>query len=399
MRYYACMPETVINQYRHVRAVTESLVESLSDADMTAQSMPDASPAKWHLAHTTWFFETFILKVYASDYEVYDESFAYLFNSYYESAGPRHLRSQRGLITRPSKDEVFAYRTYVDEAMMILIDTQYGSNDELNFLLQLGLNHEQQHQELLQTDILHLFAQNPLRPVFDASQSFDLKVQNKQWLTFPESLEMFGHSGAGFAYDNESPRHKFYVHAFEIAPDLITNREWLAFIKDGGYSNPMLWLSDGWATVKTEDWQHPLYWEQRDGEWFEMGLNGLQALNLDAPVKHISYFEADAYATWSGHRLPTEYEWEIAAQNSSDLKNAFDSVWQWTRSPYVAYPGFKVAEGAVGEYNGKFMCNQFVLRGSSMVTSEDHARISYRNFFYPHQRWQFTGLRLARDVA
>lgn len=393
------MPDTAIHHFRKIRAATESLVENLSDADASAQSMPDASPAKWHLAHTTWFFETFILQVYADQYEVYDESFAYLFNSYYESAGPRHLRSQRGLITRPSKDEILAYRTYVDEAMLILIDSQYGSNDELNFLLQLGMNHEQQHQELLQTDILHLFAQNHLRPVYDSSRIFDLKVQKKQWLSFPEALELFGHSGEDFAYDNELPRHKVFVHAFEIASDLITNQEWLAFIEDGGYKNPLLWLSDGWASVKSEDWRHPLNWEKRDNEWFEMGLNGLQSLDLNAPVKHISYFEADAFATWSGHRLPTEFEWELAAQSSSDFKNAFNSVWQWTRSPYVAYPGFKIAEGAVGEYNGKFMCNQFVLRGSSFVTSEGHSRLSYRNFFYPHQRWQFTGLRLARDIA
>ena len=397
MGYYRFMPETEMNHYRRVRDASEALVQNLSDADMTAQSMSDASPAKWHLAHTTWFFETFILQSFASDYVVFDEQYAYLFNSYYESAGPRHLRSQRGLITRPSKDEILAYRTYVDEAMMILIDEQYGSNDELNFLLQLGINHEQQHQELLQTDILHLFAQNPLRPIYTESKISAVIIKHKKWLKFNESLQEFGHNELGFAYDNESPAHKVFIHAFEIASDLITNQEWLNFMNDGGYSNPLLWLSDGWATVKNEQWQHPLYWEKHDESWFEMGLDGLQVLDLDAPVKHISYFEADAYATWSGNRLPTEFEWELAAQNSPDLHNAFDSVWQWTRSPYVAYPGFKIAEGAVGEYNGKFMCNQFVLRGSSSVTSEGHARPSYRNFFYPHQRWQFSGLRLARD--
>ena len=397
MRYYVHMPTTIISKYRETRELTENLVKNLSDADMTAQSMPDASPAKWHLAHTTWFFETFLLKKFADDYDVYDEAFAFLFNSYYESAGPRHLRSQRGLITRPSKDEVLAYRIYVDEALLILIDAQYGSNDELGFLLELGINHEQQHQELLQTDILHLFAQNPLRPSAYQDFKFDVNSPTKDWIKLDEGLHEIGHSESGFSYDNESPQHKVHVLAFEIASDLVTNRKWLEFIEDGGYANPMLWLSDGWSIVQNENWQHPLYWEKRDGKWFEMSLNGLQKLDLDSPVKHISYFEADAFASWSQARLPTEFEWEIAVK-SSELNNAFRSVWQWTRSPYVAYPGFKIAQGAVGEYNGKFMCNQFVLRGSSAVTSDGHERISYRNFFYPHQRWQFTGLRLARDI-
>ena len=398
IRYYVYMPDTAIAKYRQVRQLSEDLVVSLSDADMTAQSMPDASPTKWHLAHTTWFFETFILKKFADDYEVYDEAFAFLFNSYYESAGPRHLRSQRGLITRPSKDEVLAYRTYVDEAMLVLIDSQYGASDELSFLLELGINHEQQHQELLQTDILHLFAQNPLRPVFEADFKFDVNSSTQDWIKLNEGLHEIGHSESGFSYDNELPQHKVYIPAFEISSNLITNGERLKFIKAGAYSNPLLWLSDGWSTVKGENWQHPLYWEERDGQWFEMGLNGLQSLDLNAPVKHVSYFEADAFSTWSQSRLPTEFEWELAVSSSEKILNAFGSVWQWTRSPYVAYPGFKVASGAVGEYNGKFMCNQFVLRGSSAVTTKGHERTSYRNFFYPHQRWQLTGLRLARDI-
>ncbi|MBT8142456.1 MAG: ergothioneine biosynthesis protein EgtB [Gammaproteobacteria bacterium] len=391
------MPETAIARYRDVRRLTEDLVANLSDADMTAQSMPDASPAKWHLAHSTWFFETFILARFAKDYEIYDEQFGFLFNSYYESAGPRHSRSQRGLITRPSKDEVLAYRTYVDEAMMILLDTQFGSNDELAFLLELGINHEQQHQELLHTDILHLFAQNPLRPAFDSDLKSSVDSSAKQWLAFDESLELIGHSDDSFAYDNEMPQHKVFVGAFEIASNLVTNSDWLEFMQDGGYAKPMLWLSDAWAMVQSENWQHPLYWEQKDGEWFEFGLNGLRPIDPDAPVKHISYFEADAFACWKQCRLPSEFEWEVAV-TSQQLSNAFGEVWQWTRSPYVGYPGFKIATGAVGEYNGKFMCNQFVLRGSSVVTSAGHERVTYRNFFYPQQRWQFTGLRLARDI-
>jgi len=398
MRYYVGMPETIISQYRNTRELTENLVNSLSDADMTAQSMPDASPAKWHLAHTTWFFETFILSKFSPDYEVYDDAFAFLFNSYYESAGPRHLRSQRGLITRPSKEEVLAYRTYVDEAMLVLIDAQYGSSDEFSFLLELGINHEQQHQELLQTDILHLFAQNPLRPVVNSEFNFSKPSRQNQWLVFDAKTALIGHADEQFAYDNESPQHKVHVNEFEISSNLITNREWLEFVEDGAYGKPLLWLADGWATVKNEHWCSPLYWEHREGKWFEMSLHGLELLELDAPVKHISYFEADAFATWSQARLPTEFEWEVAAK-STDLKNAFGSVWQWTRSPYIAYPGFSTAQGAVGEYNGKFMCNQFVLRGSSAVTAPGHERVTYRNFFYPHQRWQFTGLRLARDVG
>ena len=397
MRYYVGMSTTIISKYRETREHTEHLIKNLSDADMTAQSMPDASPAKWHLAHTTWFFETFLLQKFSTDYAVYDEAFAFLFNSYYESAGPRHMRSQRGLITRPTKDEVLAYRTYVDEAMLILIDTQYGVNDELKFLLELGINHEQQHQELLQTDILHLFAQNPLRPI--AYQDFRLPSPSKSndWLTFSEGTHLIGHAEQKFAYDNESPQHKVHVAEFEMAASLVSNGDWLGFVEDNGYTTPLLWLSDGWTSVKNENWHAPLYWEFRDGKWYEMSLHGLQELDLDAPVKHISYFEADAFATWSGNRLPTEFEWEVAAKSSA-IMDIYGAVWQWTRSPYVAYPGFKVASGAVGEYNGKFMCNQFVLRGSSALTSKGHERITYRNFFYPQQRWQFTGLRLARDI-
>jgi len=397
MRYYVHMPMTIISQYRATRELTENLVKNLSDADMTVQSMPDASPTKWHLAHTTWFFETFILSKFVNDYEVFDEQYAYLFNSYYESAGPRHLRSQRGLITRPTKDEVLAYRTYVDEAMLILIDAQYGTNDELSFLLELGINHEQQHQELLQTDILHLFAQNPLRPCMDSNFTFSFESSANRWLAIKAGNHLIGHAEQGFSYDNELPQHTVYVNEFTIATELVTNREWLEFINDDGYKKVLLWLADGWAVVKELKWEAPLYWEFRDGEWFEMSLHGLQTLNLDAPVKHLSYFEADAFARWSQARLPTEYEWEIATKSSA-INNAFDSVWQWTRSPYVAYPGFKIAQGAVGEYNGKFMCNQFVLRGSSRVTTKGHERTSYRNFFYPHQRWQFSGLRLAKDI-
>jgi len=394
------MSITILSKYRETRAYTEFLVKHLSDADMTVQSMSDTSPAKWHLAHTTWFFEMFILNEFVHDYELFDEQFPFLFNSYYETAGPRHQRSQRGLITRPSKDEVLAYRSYVDEAMLILVDTHYGSNDELSYLLELGINHEQQHQELLQTDILHLFAQSPLKPVFDEEFKFinENSINREQWIKFNESEYFLGHQGSHFAYDNESPKHKVFVPSFEISSNLITNRQWLTFIEDDGYKQALLWLSDGWTVVKNNAWNSPLYWEQHDNQWYEMSLHGMKKLDLDAPVKHISYFEADAYAAWAKCRLPTEYEWEIAASSKSQLTNMFGLVWQWTRSPYIAYPGFRIAQGAIGEYNGKFMCNQFVLRGSSTVTSKEHSRISYRNFFYPHQRWQFTGLRLARDI-
>jgi len=366
------MSKTIISRFRQVRQYTEELVKNLSDADMTVQSMPDASPAKWHLAHTTWFFETFILKAMVSDYAEFDAQYSYLFNSYYESVGQRQSRALRGLLTRPTKNEVLAYRTYVDEAMLALMDARYGSDDEL--------------------------PQN----VVNSS--------NKQWLRFDATNQLIGHDFAldsSFAYDNEGPQHKVYIPAFEIASDLVTNKEWLAFIEDGAYQKPLLWLADGWAVVQQQKWEHPLYWVQKNNQWYEMTLHGLQKVDWYAPVRHISYFEADAYASWlaqsnkslSNVRLPTEYEWELAASTQAEVfNNAFGQVWQWTKSPYIAYPGFKIASGAVGEYNGKFMCNQFVLKGSSSVTSVGHERITYRNFFYPQQRWQFMGLRLASDL-
>lgn len=383
--------------FQAIRSASVELVEGLTDADMTVQSMPDASPAKWHLAHTTWFFETFILSEFLQGYACYDEKFKFLFNSYYESMGPRHLRSKRGLITRPSRDEVLGYRAYVDKHIVSLLKTCSKNNTDLHFLLALGLNHEQQHQELLLTDVLHMFAQNPLKPAYKIDKIKPFEKQEMHWLACDKNIYHIGHSGNGFSYDNETPRHEVLLPAFEIASCLVTNNEWLGFMEAGAYRNPLLWLSDGWAMLQKKDWQQPLYWQQHERQWHEMTLSGLQALDLNAPVRHVSYFEADAYARWAGVRLPTEFEWEVAmAQHKLEQGQAFDQVWQWTSSPYQAYPGYHIASGAVGEYNGKFMCNQFVLRGSSSATAKNHSRMTYRNFFYPHQRWQYTGLRLAR---
>ncbi|HET7335594.1 MAG TPA: ergothioneine biosynthesis protein EgtB [Rhizomicrobium sp.] len=406
-------------RYGAVRATTEELAAPLSAEDQCVQSMEDASPAKWHRAHTTWFFETFILSK-VDGYKPFHPAYSYLFNSYYEAVGARQPRPKRGLITRPGAAEVGEYRAHVDAAMIALLNER-GDDSEISYLCELGLNHEQQHQELLLTDILHAFAQNPLKPAYRSwapAQGGD--IGELLYREFAGGRIEIGHKGAGFAFDNEGPRHETLLNPFAIGERLITNREWRAFIEDGGYGEPHHWLSDGWATVLREGWTAPLYWEKRDDVWFEMGLSGLQPLNHDAPVTHISYYEADAYARWAGKRLPSEAEWEHAAAHTPDLRGnfrergalrplalhhhadgalaqMFGDVWEWTQSPYSPYPGFRAPEDAIGEYNGKFMVNQMVLRGGSCVTAASHIRASYRNFFYPHQRWQFSGLRLADD--
>jgi ergothioneine biosynthesis protein EgtB len=405
------------------RKFSIDLVAPLSAEDMVVQAMDDASPTKWHLAHTSWFFEAFVLAPYLPDYAVFDETFHYCFNSYYECLGARQARPKRGLLTRPSLDRIRAYREYVDAALARLIAEQIASRPAWEGLLEVGINHEQQHQELMLTDILSLFAVNPLRPAYRPAQALPLASRREPgcWIDFPGGVYRIGHEGNGFAWDNEKPDHDALVHPFRLADRLVTNWEWLEFVADGGYGTPSLWLSDGWAAVSREGWRAPLYWESRDGEWFEMSLEGLQPLSLDAPVAHVSYYEADAFARWAGKRLPTEFEWEVAARTVSLHGNflgtgalhplpaqternglarqMFGDVWEWTQSAYLPYPGYRPPKGALGEYNGKFMVNQHVLRGGSCVTPERHIRASYRNFFYPHQRWQFVGLRLASEIA
>lgn len=484
--------KSLYSKLMDVRAATTALASPLSDADASVQSMPDASPAKWHLAHTSWFFEAFVLVPSVPGYAVYDSAYNYLFNSYYEQVGARHPRPQRGMITRPSLDDILAYRAHVDGALQDLAQSALAAGAAS--LIELGLQHEQQHQELLLTDILYLFAQNPLAPAYvcpegqktltlpqflsqPQPQSLHLAskggeaerealmpaaakpvpLQGAPEPTLPSPLPLAWHGftagqydiGAGpsgFAYDNERPRHTRYMQGFSVASRPVTNGEWLAFMLDGGYKNPLFWLSDGWALVGREGWQAPLHWRDCGETWGQMTLAGLVAIDPNAPVTHISYYEADAFAAWAaaqwrGARLPREDEWEIAAQHAAKMgagpesdslagavadkaspltqyglpaslealspaplaphedAQAFSGhVWQWTQSAYTAYPGFRPLDGAAGEYNGKFMSGQFVLRGGSCATPKGHTRLTYRNFFYPHQRWQFTGLRLARDL-
>lgn len=381
-------------RYRNVRRDTERLADGLSDADATAQSMEDASPAKWHLAHTSWFFETFLLRDHVAGYQLFDEAYPYLFNSYYEAEGARHARPERGLLTRPSLAEVIDYRAHVDAAMTEAMD---GFSPELLDLAELGLNHEQQHQELLLTDILHLFSRNPLKPAYSGKSPVRASEPGPvEWIEGRAGVQSIGHHGSTFAFDCEGPRHEVLLHPHALANRPVTNGEWLAFIEDGGYREPCHWLSDGWSWVEQHGIEAPLYWERvQNSQWAEFGLAGNRPLDPSAPVKHVSLYEADAFATWAGARLPTESEWEVAANHGLPGTGA---VWEWTGSAYRPYPGFKPANGAVGEYNGKFMSGQSVLRGGSIATPPDHVRPCYRNFFYPHQRWQFCGLRLAKDL-
>lgn len=412
--------ESLARRFAATRLLSLDLAGTLSDADASAQSMPDASPAKWHLAHTTWFFETFVLRDHVPGHALFDARYPYLFNSYYEAEGPRHARPQRGLLTRPSLDEICIWRAHVDAAMQsVLPDLPPAALT----LVELGIHHEQQHQELLLTDIKHLFAQNPLGPAAWKTRiaSEVTQFSAMKWVKGREGVAMVGHgegghAGGGFAFDCEGPRHDALLAPHALASRPVTNREWRQFIDDGGYHTPSLWLSDGWAWVQAEAIEAPGYWQ--DGQYFT--LAGWQDIDPAAPVTHISFFEADAFAAWAGARLPTEFEWEAAAApfdpgggqqldaagpvqpapaaGDTDLQQMFGSVWEWTGSAYRPYPGFRTAPGAVGEYNGKFMSGQFVLRGGSCATPRGHLRASYRNFFYPHQRWQFTGLRLAKDL-
>ncbi len=410
-----------------VRARSRALVKDLSPEDMGLQSMEDASPAKWHLAHTTWFFEEFILKPHMPAYVSPDDRFAFLFNSYYVQAGPRHTRSKRGLLSRPDVAEVFAYRDHVDAAMRQLLDEECVDADAIASLAELGCHHEMQHQELLVTDLLHALSHNPLLPAYHAPKPVSVTGERPvSWIDHAGGLVQIGHDGSGFAYDCEAPRHSVFLHPFRLASRPVTNRDWIAFMEAGGYQTQTHWLSDGWATREREDWDAPLYWWRQDDAWWSYSLRGPQPVNLDAPVVHVSYYEADAYARWAGKRLPTEAEWEIVARDRPIDGNFLDDgnfrplppqtqtqtqtqagagsgvqfwgdVWEWTQSPFTPYPGFQPPEGAIGEYNGKFMCNQFVLRGGSCATPKAQMRASYRTFFYPHQRWQMLGLRLADD--
>jgi ergothioneine biosynthesis protein EgtB len=412
--------DALAERYRAVRALTQALATPLSDADATVQSMPDASPAKWHLAHVSWFFETFVLRDHVEGYRPFDDRFAYLFNSYYEAEGPRHARPMRGMLTRPSLNEVRAYRAHVDAALLAAMP---HLPEAACTLVTLGLQHEQQHQELLLTDLQHLFSLNPIAPaLFDAPRAMPAPVPGPlHWIEGREGLVEIGDDGkAGFAFDCEGPRHKVFLRPHALAHRPITNGEWVSFIEDGGYRDPALWLSDGWAWVQAEGIEAPLYWQRGEKGWTRFGLDGRQPVNPAAPACHISLYEADAYASWAGARLPTEAEWESAALNiaptsgeqldgaacprpraaedGTSLTQMFGDVWEWTGSAYRPYPGFRTAPGAVGEYNGKFMSGQFVLKGGSCTTPRGHVRASYRNFFHPHQRWQFTGLRLAKDL-
>jgi len=402
-------------RYRAVRDATVKLAEPLSAEDCQVQSMPDVSPVKWHLAHVTWFFETFLVLPNLCGAEPFDESFQYLFNSYYNSVGGQFPRPCRGLITRPSLDRVMDYRLCVDERVGELLGERVGA--QALKVLEVGLNHEQQHQELLLMDIKHVLSRNPQWPAYRApATGVRGDAPPLRWQAFEEGLREIGHDGEGFAFDNETPRHREYVHAFELASRPVTNREYLAFMEDGGYRDPLLWLSDGWDELHERDWSAPLYWERRDGQWWEFTLGGLLPLDLEAPVCHLSYYEADAYARWAGARLPTEAEWEVAAAEAplegnfvesgrlhpvaapagEGPRQMFGDVWEWTASAYAPYPAYRAPAGALGEYNGKFMCNQQVMRGGCCVTPRSHIRSSYRNFFYPRMRWQFGGIRLAR---
>jgi ergothioneine biosynthesis protein EgtB len=453
----------LLGRYRDIRDFSRLLTRDLEPEDCVVQSMPDVSPTKWHLAHTSWFFETFVLKKFLTDYVSAVPEYAFLFNSYYNAAGSMHRRDLRGLISRPTVAESFRYRESVDQHVQDLIASAPDESlDEIEPLLTLGLHHEQQHQELLVTDIKHVLAQNPLRPVF--RKRLEEKTANPaplRWSNFEETIATIGHHGSEFSYDNEEPHHRVLVAQFSLADRLVTCGEYIEFIESGAYRRPEFWLSLGWMTVNEQRWEAPLYWEKRDGEWWHFTLSGFRRVDEIEPVTHVSYFEADAFANWSGARLPTEFEWERAAHDEpiegnfvdderfhpapatvilsrgdsegpriateyfqdaeiartnvaslasaradkrarpagSSLQQVFGDVWEWTRSSYSPYPGYRAAPGAIGEYNGKFMCNQYVLRGGSCATSRSHIRLTYRNFFQPEKRWQFSGIRLARDVA
>jgi ergothioneine biosynthesis protein EgtB len=400
-------------RFSEVRQTSLRITDGLSPEDQMLQSMPDASPTKWHLAHTTWFFETFILQSYQPNYKPFDPRYKYLFNSYYKQLGAHPYRGSRGLMSRPSVQQVHAYREYVERGLLAFL--QEAESDALE-LVELGLNHEQQHQELILTDIKHALWSSPLRPESVAARNSAKSASPLSWTEIVGGIHLVGHDGNGFAFDNESPRHEVLLQPFRLASRPVTNDEYLDFMRDNGYSRPELWLSDGWDAVCTQHWEAPLYWERhQDGSWWQFTINGAKELDLAEPICHVSFYEADAYARWSGARLPTEEEWEVAATHmpsrgtfledyvfhpqvasGTGSQQMFGDVWEWTASPYVAYPGFQPAAGLIGEYNGKFMCNQMVLRGGSCATPASHIRASYRNFFPPQARWQFSGIRLAK---
>ncbi len=409
-------------RYQLVRQTTRTLAEPLSEEDCALQSMPDASPVKWHLAHTSWFFETFVLAPHDPGYQIFDPAYRVLFNSYYNAVGDKHPRPERGLLSRPSLEDVKAYRAHVDAAMLNIL--RAGVTDSaLHALVELGLQHEQQHQELILTDVKHLLSLNPLRPVYHASWPLTpVQGSDAAWQGFDGGLCQIGHGGAGFAFDNEGPRHKVWLAPFELATRPVTHGEFQQFVEDGGYQRPELWLAAGWDHRCAEHWEAPAYWHRLDGRWHSFTLHGLVPLDPHTPICHLSFYEADAYARWVGARLPTEAEWEIAAQCAGGPENFLESaalhpmpaqvppepgtlgqmfgdVWEWTRSDYAPYPGYQPWSGAVGEYNGKFMSGQYVLRGGSCATPGSHIRVTYRNFFPPQARWQFSGLRLARDAS
>jgi len=422
---YSPSPADVRRTFLDTRHETERLAQPLSPEDQVVQSMTDASPAKWHRAHTTWFFETFVLLPYLRGYSAFNESYGYLFNSYYDAIGARHPRPQRGLLTRPSCEEVATYRRHVDAAMDDLFGTVTDDQTwaSISEVILIGIHHEQQHQELLLMDILHAFSCNSVEPAYLSGPTLAASANVSSPLTWTElagGTFTVGHEPShGFAFDNEGPRHDVVIEPFRIADRLVTNREWLEFMEDGGYQRPEFWLSDGWAFSQEAAWTAPGYWKQEDDStWSQFSLHGRHAIDLDAPVCHVSFYEAEAFATWCGKRLATEFEWEVAAHTASiegnfltsgalrplaasdnkSLGQMFGDVWEHSRSPYTPYPGFKIAEGAIGEYNGKFMSNQMVLRGGSCVTPDNHIRLTYRNFFYPHQRWMFAGVRLTEDL-
>ena len=407
-------------RYRAIRSMTERLAEPLSAEDCQVQPMPDASPVKWHLAHTTWFFETFLLAPHSAGYRPFHPSFSYLFNSYYNAVGRRIAHPERGLMTRPTLSEVYAYRAAVDAAVAEFLERADGAGlAETAPIVELGLNHEQQHQELIVTDIKYTLSLNPLRPAYrpDVATPQGTSSRPMAWRSFPGGLDEIGHDGDGFCFDNEMPRHRVYLEEYRLASRPVTNAEFLAFMEDGGYARPEHWLSDGWTCASAGGWTAPLYWEYVEGQWWTMTLGGFRPVCPWEPVCHVSFYEADAFARWAGARLPTEAEWEtavrgerlrgnflenqnfhpVAVDPGTELAQCFGDVWEWTQSPYGPYPGMRPAAGALGEYNAKFMCNQVVLRGGSCATPESHIRCTYRNFFPPEARWQFSGIRLARS--
>ena len=418
---------SILRAYQLVRRHSDTICETLEPEDCVIQSMPDVSPIRWHLAHTTWFFETFVLNSF-TDWTPRNEQYEFLFNSYYNTVGQQFPRHRRGLLSRPTVRQIKAYRREIDEGIEALLESESTHPQRLYQTIELGLQHEQQHQELMLTDIKHVFSCNPLYPALVDADLPAAQAGSQAWSDVVGGLEEIGHSREGFAFDNESPTHRVFLEPFRVANRLVTNAEYLEFIRDGGYQRPELWLSLGWSHVGQHGWQRPLYWQQRDNEYLEFTLGGLRKLDPASPVTHVSYFEADAFARWSGHRLATEFEWETVCRQfggkpvgegargsedffdaglpvhpmhvtgESDVESMFGSVWQWTSSSYAPYPGYQPPSGALGEYNGKFMCNQYVLRGSSCGTSRGHSRVSYRNFFPPEARWQFTGIRLAESA-